>query len=92
MLSVRIEDEKKERLEKCAKRLGYKNTSEFVLDVLDALMTPNAGEGYECRMIHIDGNRIVNTGPVREASPTPSFPVTASEEFWRAIEQGNRVK
>jgi len=89
-VSARVQHTKKDDYRKVAGQLGYKDLSPFVVDVLDAFTGVVGADGWECRMVHISGDRIVGVGhQVDESVPTPvsAFEVIAPAHFWRLLER-----
>lgn len=89
-ISARCTPDQKERYELAQERLGFRNLSELLLDSLDCLSDAVHEDGWECRLIHLEGDRIVAMGDVLDAgmlSPTTAFPIVAPASFWRRVER-----
>ncbi len=90
-LSIRATAEQKHRWGAAAARFGM-TLSEFSTTILDAVSGEAETEGWECRKIHLEGDRIVGVGdvaPVASGLPTMALvvPVIAPQRFFAALEE-----
>lgn len=90
-LSVRCSPEAKARYLVAAERLGV-DLSTMALSTLDAITGSVVDEGWECRVVWLDGDRIVGVGagvPMEAGLPVPalSFELVAPGSFWSYLEQ-----
>jgi hypothetical protein len=88
MISFRCSVETKERLVAASERLGYENLSEYILDVLDGVSRPVVQEGWDCRLLHMQGDRVVGVGEEGPSLPLPvaAYPVVGPVEFWKSLQ------
>lgn len=83
-LSVACDSKEKKRWQKVASDLGYADFSAWVRAVLNAASGRQAAEGWESRLLHLEGDRIV-PDPEEGAAPIVAFQVVAPGHFWRHV-------
>lgn len=89
--SIRVSRVRRNRYLDAAARLGIDNLSEFVLTSLDGVAGIVASDGWECRLVHLNDDKIVFTGEATPLDPSgcvlqvASFPVIAPKAFWRHL-------
>lgn len=86
--SARCRPDQKQRWMDLSLRLGYENFSEFLVLILDSLCDRYEVEGWESRLLHVSGDRIVGAGLRSEgvAAVAGAFPIVAPDHFWKAVE------
>lgn len=83
-VSIRMTDERKAKLQEAADRLGLTLT-DLLLSVADVAAERVVSEAWECRQLHLLGDRIVGIGEDMPSGMLPivSFPVLAQGSFWK---------
>ena len=91
MLNIRVSREDKAIYDRAARRLRVPLTR-LVLSTLDVVSRRVISDGWEARVVHLDGLRIVGIGedPVMTKDglrlPLASYTIVAPRRFWGALE------
>lgn len=85
-ISARCDPADRDRYRSLARRFGYSNFSEFLIEVLEGL--DNEFGDHESQLLHMSGERVVGSGPMPAGGgPTSAFPVIAPARFWRHVQR-----
>ena len=83
-ISARCEPKDRDRYRALARRFGYTNFSQFLIEVLEGL--DNDFGDHESHLLHMSEDRVIASGSIPAGGgPTSAFPVIAPAHFWRHI-------
>lgn len=94
-INARCTEAKKEEYIELAENFGFDNFSEFIITLLDSLSQKYLEEGWECHLIHVNGETIL-AAEAQEVGGVPmataAFKIIAPERFWAHVRSATVVK
>lgn len=85
-LHVMLSDEEEAKVRELAARMGYKSTSDFVRNILEAMTDRYGTEGWTSGTLHLEESSILLNPADGETFSTYAFPVVAPNRLWRYLD------